>query len=243
VSNPLKTIFNSPVTPILAGAALAFEGEGHILLQSWGLLFCGLWFSYDLGRDIWQKPWMKQWKAIVFSLAFSLTFTLVLLAMYGLLQNDLSVEQRDVYQMLTITSNLPANADVLKSTSTVVNFVKTDIGKHTVYCIPKLVIFGNNSAIIGPESRLSVRDGLLIRAGHDAETEPCEINSLPFPKAIQCEDIIVGISYELSEQPTVRKDKQFRFVFNRREELAWHQQPVVYNGSYCDNDKISTAQH
>jgi hypothetical protein len=232
-----KRISGHGTVPLIIGLLLAATGSSAMLFRFVGLLVCALWLSLDIGIWLSKSTFSKFVKHWLFCAATCLCFVLAMRAMEGILISALTEEQDDVFQKLTAIATVPPSGETSKSFFTFTNGGKTDIGMHQVSCnVGRIISISNKSVWTGSPDSSVFEDfpiNFPIRSGGDAQSTTCLYRLFKDWEPISCADVRVRIRYSLVTQPTLIKQKEFRFVMQKILDQNWHPEPVDLPEPFC----------
>jgi hypothetical protein len=248
-----RSVINHPIVPILLGAVVALDGTGNIIARGAALLACGLWFSFDIGRKIFEKSSAGYWRSIICGSVSGVTFISIGYIMQWLLLAKLDEQRTDVYQHLTGNHYLLSNAydDPMFTMFSVTNGGKVDISKnHQMTCYTRSAVgnddtshfanftsgYFNHKMAYYPgfnSVRLPPSDSL-VRSSGDSEATPC-LSYYHFAHGARCVDMTLIFSYSLETQPDFTQQKLFRYVAIKggHGEFAWSGEPVDDQRNFC----------
>jgi len=146
--------------------------------------------------------------------------------------------QDDTYAKLSFSAG--NENEPLSSFFTLTNDSTHDLGKHSVLATPNMI--AGNSGTTAIEAQ-NIGKGLGVHfecpgfkdslgANGDKQTYEC-LHNIIMVAGVDCVDITLNLSYELTEQAGVQRRKDFRFVSARNDSFVWHPQPVANPANYC----------
>ncbi len=203
-----RKISGHGVVPVLIGAAVTASGYSEMYIRSVAVMICAGWFSVDVG--IWLADAKTKHKEAIFGLCTGLICSLGMVIMYWFLNSTLRAQQEDVYQNLSARAELPAPGDVMSSFFVISNGGKTRIG-HSDNCGIHLIV-GENRGSVSSLGVMQLTNGGSLGPGGEAQSIQCFNNIFGFVGTVACADVEIRVQYALETEPTVQKEKFFRFV-------------------------------
>ena len=235
---PFRAISGHGVGPLILGTGITAQGHSYMFVRSMALVICAVWISLEIGVRLSESKWSEHWKLIVFVMTWCLLGCLAMGVMYWFLDSTLEDQETSVYEKLTVQAFLPAPHDPLKMGVTATNAGNTDIGDRKITCYINRISYYPNGGMDGFGMRSTLSEKSTLKASGDGETSYCTAaitRSVPNSYAY-CADITVSVSYVLTTQPLIQKEKKFRFVA-KNEDFVFRQQTVDYPKSFCPMPK------
>ena len=224
-----KRLAAHPITPLGLGALLSFVIPGLVIAKFWVLLAFCVWLNIDVWIWLHGLSGLGNFRNAVLCTITTLTVVVMLLADRMILKQLLDELQKDTYQNLEGTVNLPFSGDPFHSLFTVTNHGASRVGSHTLICSINVVA---TSTIVLANLNSSVKssDAPLDRGG-DAQSDPCL--ALFGGGRPRCFDVTLLFNYVLEVQPGLNNTKSFRFVgLENANTFAWTKEPIEQRQSY-----------
>lgn len=226
---------------LLAGIALITEYAAAyfgVSFLAWvGSIFI---FAAFLG---YTNSWLSgKRKSVRYACRLCVAFFIALTVGISTRELTLKRQQDNAYDGLTASIQLPPSRVNLDSTFTIKNESSQKISNHALFCrvllgvSPRAVI--SNSLFIFPTVNLGP-----LEPGGDADSQACISNAvqksfIPPGGFLSCMDVIVGIRYRLAFQPSVTRERDFRFVSDSDREFVWYPIPLRTKTSPCQNQRF-----
>jgi hypothetical protein len=254
---PFRKISGHGTIPILLGAAVVAEGQFHLLVRGIAIALCALWLSLDGGVWICETKWKPGYKAIGFGATAGVLSSLAMVVMYWFLLSALVDQQADVAARLELSISEPAaNRDLSNTIVTATNNSGTALVHNSIFCIINRITFDDPEGSYPPPytamglgtiripSDWPKPSKEIIQAYGDAQSERClgmlklkgvsvgYPKDLEYPKGLPvCADITAVISYHLSTQPLLLKEKRKRVVARAAKGADFVWRPQLVNES------------
>jgi hypothetical protein len=252
----LPSFFLHPVLGLIVAALITFSGHSELFLRSVGLTVVGLWLILDLWAALLRKEW--QWKFTAGWSGTSAILIVVMAVMWWWLDGKLE-DQREAVSLGLHFSHYSAPGKTPKDTwFTVANDSAYAIsGKHKLACFINYSVGDHGHSIIdgiwqaftpdeitgkwrgasGADAHANtlwphLRIGPSLQPGGDSETDEC-LNVIYSPEP-ECIDLTLIFLYSLEDQPTLKQEKDFRYIGELEDNtFVWRSEPLNAPSRIC----------
>jgi hypothetical protein len=144
--------------------------------------------------------------------------------------------QEDAFRNLSLDMQTPYFGQYpIKVFFTVRNGGATPIIKHRNTCIVNAMRDTSNAGVLIPKGVVNPWSESQIGPGGDAMSDACSLDMFAFQNPFRCLDVTVKVEYTLETQPSVIKEKEWRYVAERTWGPHWFPYSTSNGpGNFCD---------